>query len=414
MNTRSEARTGFWVLADQVASSGTTFGGSALAAGLLSAGDFGAWSIAFTAYVLLLSALRTWCGDTLMLLLPPATDVRRLVAGALGLALTVGGIAAVVVLAIGSIPTGTTGRALLGLGICLPGLLVQDATRMSLLAQRNGRAAFVNDGTWLLLTTAALMALRLTDTASTFLAMLAWGLPSYVGALLGLYQLRAFPSARLLPVWLRSTRRLSVLIFAEWVVFALSSVLMLQVVLSFMRDVETVGAVRGALVIMGPITVFFAATTTYSLPLMVRAFHSGAPYVSIGVRQSGVNAAAVVLWFIVASLIPRSAGVRLFGATWDSAQDRLVPIAVALLAAGIGAGAITVLRSSDRLANSLRANALQAVVIGGTTLVVALTRSPNATIWAFSTASVLGPVILWSELKRSRSATGFSDTPKDV
>lgn len=402
MSRRSETRTGLWVLGDQVASSGTSFGGSALAAGLLSAGDFGAWSIAFTVYVLLLSGLRTWCGDTLMLLLPVEQHGARLVGGALALAMTVGTATGVGALAIGIVPDGTTGSALRALGACLPGLLLQDATRMSLLAARNARAAFLSDGSWLVLTTVSLMALRLTDTASTTLAMLAWGLPAYVGAVVGLRQLGTMPSLPLLSSWIQRTRRLSVLISAEFVVFALSSLLMLQLVLSSAGDVEAVGSVRGAQVLMGPVLVFLAASTTYSLPLMARAFAVGDPYVTLGARQSSANAVAAAIGFLVASLVPANIGVRVFGATWEGALDQLPAVAMSVAAAGISSGAIGVLRSSGRVSTSLVAHIALAILVGGTTVATALRFSSETVIWAFALSSLLGPAVLWSAAVRGR------------
>jgi hypothetical protein len=406
-----------WVVADQIASSATNFAGSALAAGLLTAGDFGSWSIGFTAYVLVLAATRTWAGDVLLLVVPAERQSDKVYAsGATTLALAVGTVTGVCFLVLGLLPDGSLGAALTALGLVLPTMLVQDAIRYSLLAQGRAREACLNDTIWFGLAVAGLMILRLTDTDSVFLAMLAWGAPTIVCSAVGLLQTGAAPQRANLSIWIHRVRHLSSRISAEYVVFIISSMSFLITVLGVTRDMSSVGAVRGAQVLLGPSTVIFAATTIIVTPQMVRRHREGEPIVRTGIRQSIINAVAIIAFGTAALMTPDAIGVRIFGATWDPAVAKLPIIALAFLGAAASTGALTIMRARGAVGRSLRLHAALAVVVFLATGLGLAAAGSEGAILGYSLAAACGPLLLWSGalgVNSAKSVGGFHRSAKD-
>ena len=393
----------FWVGLDQVASSATNFGGSALAAGLLGARDFGAWAIGYTVLLVALTAVRTWTGDSLMLLAPKTGDPGGLLAkGCATFAGLVGIGAALIVFVSGSLTHDAVQDALWSVAICLPFVLLQDALRYALLALRRARAAFGNDLLWFVLSTSTLMALRRTDTQSVSLAMLAWAGSTLPCVLLGLAQTGVRLELRSAGRWIAESRSIASRILAEYVVFMMSSIVMLTIVVGVTGDIAGVGSIRGAQVLMGPVTILFAASTMYLQPILVRAYTNGDSILGRGVRQSVVNVIGTTTWLLVLFFVPRNVGTRVFGFTWDGSRSYLPLVGLVVFAAASSTGAINVLRSSGRVADSLRAHALIATIVILSTATGAIGWRANGAVYAFAVSSLVGPILLWSTVRRTR------------
>src|ERR1700734_4084226 len=109
-------------------SSLTNFLLSAFVARTLGAREFGAFSLAYVTYGFALNASRGLAVEPLMIRFS-GTNIptwRRATAGCTGTALIVGLATGVCAVVAGLLIGGTTGQAFLGLGLTLPGLLLQD------------------------------------------------------------------------------------------------------------------------------------------------------------------------------------------------------------------------------------------------------------------------------------------------
>ncbi len=403
-----------WVGLDQIASSATSFGCSALAAGLLSAPDFGAWAVAFTIGILALTSVRTWSGDALMIVTPggeSGADAR--VRGAAAFAFGIGILISVALIVGSAVLRGSAQAALTGLAIGLPLILVQDVYRFALLARRQGEAAFANDLLWLVLSTASLIALRRANHDSVMLSMMAWSVMAAPSVVLGAIQTGSLPDARAAVGWVRSIRHLSSRLFAEYAVFMASSLIALTLVIGIIGDIELAGSLRGAQVLMGPLTVLLGATTMYLQPRMVIDHSHGRVVLTHGRSQSLLLLVTTAVWTGVLLLVPDSIGTRVFGFTWFGAEDVLIVVGIVYACSAVSTGAINVLRCTGRVGQSLAAHAVLAVIVGLGTLTGSLAAGSDGAVIGFAVCSVAGPVLLWyaalrTSSSRSRSAVGRS------
>jgi len=395
-----------WVGLDQIVSSATNFGGSALAGGLLVAKDFGAWAIAYTAFIVMLTAVRTWGGDVMMLLAPRAgLDPGDLASGCATFAGLAGIGAGLVVFVIGGLIGGEVRVAMWSVAIFLPALLLQDSLRYTLLAQRRARSAFINDLLWFAVATSCLMVLRRTDTDSISLAMFAWAGGAVPCVILGLSQTGARLQTQAAGRWIKVAKELASRISAEYVVFMMSSIVMLTVIVGMTGDVEGIGSVRGAQVLMGPLVILFATSTMYLQPILVRAHSRGEPIFTRGIRQTALNAIGVAGWFLIVWLVPRNVGTRVFGFTWDGSRTYLPFVGLAIFSSAISTGAINLLRSSSHVTESLRAHVLIAVVVMASTTTGAIGWQADGAVMAFAVSSLFGPIPLWLAARRAIRST---------
>ena len=103
--------------------------------------EFGAFSLAFATYLIVLAASRGLATDALAVRYSGVElgRWRRAVASATGTATVVGLIAGAGCVAVGhAVPTSSTGAALVGLGLTLPGLLLQDSWRFAFFSAGKG------------------------------------------------------------------------------------------------------------------------------------------------------------------------------------------------------------------------------------------------------------------------------------
>ena len=390
-----------WVGLDQIASSALSFGCSALAAGLLTARDFGTWAVAFTIGVIILTAVRTWSGDGLMIVSPAhpgnsAVDAK----GASTFGVCTGVACGLLLLVAAGLLKGSARAALAALAFGLPLVLAQDACRFSLLSQRRARAAFVNDSLWLVLSCAMLLTLRRLNNDSVFLSMASWSVLALPSVAVGFVQTRAGLSLSAALRWVRSIQYLSSRLLAEYVVFMASSLLALTVVIGVFGDIELAGSLRGALVLMGPITVVLAASTIYLQPRMVVDHTVGHTVVGRGRDQSASVVGITAIWVVLLHLVPDSFGTRVFGFTWFGARTQLFEVGLMFCFAGASVGAINVLRCTGRVAMSLRAHLILACVVAIGTSAGAIVDGSFGAVTGFTFSSAAGPVLLWRSALR--------------
>ena len=147
MSDRPSARTGelrnqgTWAIIDQIFSSGTNFIPSLILARLLGPQGYGTFSLAFLAWFLALSVIRSALMQPYTLDASPLeqSEWRELTARASGIVLAAG-IAATLVFAIAGLAVGTStelGRCLGAVAVLAPGLALQEFWRAASFASRD-------------------------------------------------------------------------------------------------------------------------------------------------------------------------------------------------------------------------------------------------------------------------------------
>src|SRR3712207_410814 len=187
-------RRGGWGVADQAFSSLTNFAVGVVVAKLLGPRDFGAFSLAFASYLVVLGASRALSTEPLTIRYSHQLDRwRPATRGATGVAFALGAAAAVICALASALVGGAVGSAYLALAATLPGLLLQDAYRLSFFAGERGRSAFINDVVWASLLLPAFAVLIATQSVTVFTATFVWGATATGAGLFGLLQSRAVP-----------------------------------------------------------------------------------------------------------------------------------------------------------------------------------------------------------------------------
>ncbi len=307
---------------DQGVSSATNFGGSALAAGLLSTTDFGAFAVAVSVLIIAVGLARSSSGRALLIIAPTSNEdeFRSLLAGSVGVALGIG-VASMVLTAIAAwFLDGPVRTALIVTAPLIPLVTTQDAYRYGSLARSRKRAADAtfNDLCWFVGSVVGLVLLRITNTASLELTLLAAIGTALLGVFAGLNTWRLSPNIRAMRSWIRryvgrisSTRR-------RFPRRALSySAVPLVLVTAWNADLDQAGSLRTAQVMMGPLAVVYAASTMYMVPVMVFQHRDHHDVVRLAAKQTVLNVSTATIWLGVVMALPDRLGVRLFSSSWS-------------------------------------------------------------------------------------------------
>ena len=153
---------------------------------------------------------------------------------------------------------GSTGAALLGLGLTLPGLLLQDSWRHAFSAAGKPTTAIANDLVWALALTPALAVLARTGRTNVGWVMLAWGGSATVAAAAGVVQARLVPNVAEAAEWLRRDRDLARAALTERLGAAGPSQLRLYG-LAVVAGMAAVGALYAAELLVGPVVLLVVA-----------------------------------------------------------------------------------------------------------------------------------------------------------
>jgi O-antigen/teichoic acid export membrane protein len=148
-----------WGIADQAVSSITNLAQGIVVARSLGAADFGAFSLAWVTYSVILNLSRGLATDPLTVRYSGPLDdrwrsaARRAASTATALGLVVGALCVLVGLGVGSV----VGSAFVALGLTLPGLLLQDSWRIAFFVAGKGQRALANDVVWGILLVPAIL-----------------------------------------------------------------------------------------------------------------------------------------------------------------------------------------------------------------------------------------------------------------
>ena len=407
IKVRRRVRTGAarrigWGLADQALSSLTNFALGILAARSLGARDFGAFSLAFAVYVIILGTTRALTSEPLVVRYSHTRDLlwRRAVGDATGTALVVAGAGGGVLLAFGILAGPPLGPALIALGITVPGLMVQDTYRISFFAVERGRSAFANDLVWALALGAALIWLFSVGDPTLVDFMLAWGLSATVAAVFGVVQGRVFPQPRRVRSWWTEHRELAPRFAGEFAAGSGATQISVFGIVT-VGSLTAAGILRAGGILMGPLNVLFMGINLVAIPEGVKALRESArELVKRSLMVSMVLSLSALGWGLFLLLLPQRIGDSLLGSVWDQTRTVIFPLAVSMCGLGIVTGATVGLRALAAARRSLRARVVTApLLIVGPVAGVAIAGAPGAA-WGGAITSLAGGVVWWLEFVR--------------
>ncbi len=325
------ARRAGWNIIDQALSSLSNLALSLIVARAVDADAFGAFTLSFTVYSVAILVTRSLASQPMMMRFTAVSrpEFHRAAGQSTGMATAIGLGLGLLVLVCGLVLGGDVGAALLAMAVLLPGLLLQDAWRMVFFADRRPELAALVDAVWMVLQLIAVTALLVGGVGDAVPFVIAWGLSGTLAAVLGAWRSRCAPALRSSGQWLRSHWDLTRFLVLEALLLqgAYQGALLLVGAFGTLTDV---GSLRGAQVILGPVTLLATSAMAFGVPELSRRTGLTARARLLAATGLGaVLSVAGLLWGIVALLLPDDWGVALLGDSWSG-------VSAVLLASVIG------------------------------------------------------------------------------
>jgi O-antigen/teichoic acid export membrane protein len=408
--SRATARRLGWGLADQAVSSITNFVLGLVIARSLSATAFGAFSLAWVTYGVVLNVSRGLATDPLTVRYSGPADARwraamvRAASTATSVGVTVG-----VACVLGGVWIGNAvGPSFVALGIVLPALMLQDSWRFAFFASGQGKRAFLNDSVWAVALVPAMLLAGTIGTAFAF--MLAWGGAAAAAAAFGCLQTRCLPRLHGVVGWLGEHRELGARYAVENLSDSASAQLRLTG-LGMISGLASVAAVRGAQLLQGPFVALRMGISLMAVPEAARVLQRR-PHrlLTFCLLLGGSQAFAGLLWGGALLLLPTSVGTLMLGSLWPAAIALIVPTTVAMALGCVFDGAFVGLRALGVARRSLRAQVTRAVAGVVLGLAGAFVDGAKGMLWGATLASLLGVVVVWGQL-RTAARAHLSDPP---
>lgn len=340
---------------DQLLSSGSNFLGLIAAARLLDKENFGAYAVAAATYTVCLGLCRALSAEALLVRVgTESEDQRDRSSRSVSDAFLLGAAVAPILSLAAVLVDGPTSGALLGLGLTLPLLLLQDTLRYGSFARSRPRLAVASDGTWVALQLLAYGVIAAVGDPGVLVMVLAW---ASTGAIAGLVQLWR-DDVRLTfhrPLsWLRQNLDLGGRYAMDFVCGAgvgqIASYALVGV-----AGVGALGALRGAQTAFGPLTVLTTGVYLAVVPEAKRiADRSPRRLTRLCILVALAMSLASVGMTLVLYLLPDAQGRLILGDSWADARAVLIPVGMASVAGSVFAGASTGLRSLQAARELLR------------------------------------------------------------
>lgn len=393
MNGGSGRRLGVGII-DQFFSGGTNLFVAILAARVLDVDAFGVFGIVMIVYLLAVSSIRALIAEPALVHPPdeyPGGQVGSTMLVSIGLAGAVAAAAAVA-------PAGDLRTGLFALAVVLPGVAVQDTCRYLELADETPEGALWGDAVWAIGLVVGTIAVVATDTLSVASIILAWGLAGSVGGI-GMVVRRRHEGVRLDLRWIRITWYLAWrYLISFFSTFGVAYVAVLG--LGAITSNAVVGAVRGAQVVLSPLTLMLSAGLNVLAVDVARRGLTGPLLRARMLRVSiGATAAAMVVCAI-ALAVPPTIGTLVLGDTWPAARDLLVPASVQMIFLGVWSGAKVGITGIRAASAALRLNLAIAPVVLVAPIVGAVIADGAGFFWMLGATHALIAWCWWRGLIR--------------
>ena len=302
---------------------------------------------------------------------------------------------------------GTTGKAFLGLGLMLPGLMLQDSWRYAFFAVRRGYHALINDVLWAVVEIPVLLVLKATGHVNVFWFVIAWGAGAAAGAVLGAFQAKAVPNLNGALSWLRTHRDLGPRFLVENCGGNGASTLQSYIISAFL-GLESVGYMQAANMLMGPFRILSYGVGMMTIPegaaLMRRAPRKALRFcVALSFGQTLLAAVWTVALLIA---LPLGFGQLMLGGLWEKTYPLVVPTALAVIAGCAGTGAFTGLHAMGAAKRSMRLALANSVIALSVALAGCLLGSILVTLYLIAAAACFGTVLSWWQFRRAMHESG--------
>lgn len=389
-----------WGLADQAVTSLVSFLVGVVVARQLGALEFGAFSLAWVTYGVVLNISRGLATDPLAVRFSGLERPvwRTAVAKSSGMAIVVGlGTGAICAL-VGLLLGGHAGQAFIALGIVLPGLMLQDSWRFAFFASGQGGKAFVSDITWAVGLVPLLY--LASQHASVTRFVLAWGGAGIFAALVSGLQAGILPRPTLARRWLSEHKDLSLRYLTENV--TLSGAYQLRMYgLGAFAGVAAVGTVRGAEMLLGPFFIVLSGIGLVAVPEAARVLRKSVRALPLFcLALGGAQALAALAWgLLLLFALPDKWGHALLGEVWLTASALVLPATLSVASAGFNTGAAAGLRALGIARRSLKAQlCASAFYLVGGVLGGALDGA-RGSAWGAACATFAAAFVWWYTLR---------------
>ncbi|MGW1342883.1 hypothetical protein ACWCOV_17670 [Kribbella sp. NPDC002412] len=390
-----------WGLADQAVTSLVSFVVGIVVARSLGAAEFGAFSLAWVTYGLVVNISRGLATDPLAVRFSgvPHEVWKKAVARSSGMAIAVGLAMGLICVGVGAALGGRPGAAFVALGCVLPGLMLQDSWRFAFFASGQGGKAFLSDITWAV-ALVPLLYLAKHDGPSVTKFVLAWGAAGIFAALVSGLQAGVVPRLFQALHWLHDHRDLGLRYLAENTTISGAYQLKMYGLGAF-AGVAAVGTVRGAEMMLGPFFIVLSGIGLVAVPEAARMLRR-----SLGALRKfclllgSAQALAALAWGLgLVFLLPHAWGHAVLGEVWDSTEPLLVPATLSVMFASFYTGASAGLRALGVARRSLKAQLYASAAylvggVGGGVLGGAL-----GSAWGAAGATFVGAIVWWWSLR---------------
>jgi O-antigen/teichoic acid export membrane protein len=405
-----------WGVADQGASSVTNFAVVFLIAHSVSASQFGAFSLAYVTYGFVLNAERSLAAYPLQVKFS-ASDVstwRRAVAKSTATATIVGVVGGAGVVVAAAFMSGASRAAFLALGLCLPGLMLQDSWRYAFFVAGRGSQAFLNDSIWALALLPGLFFLHATGHEDVFWFVLVWGGSASVGAAVGPLQARVVPKLSSAKAWLLQTRELGTRYVLADLIGSASSQIRADLISSVL-GLAALGYVQASSTVMGPFTIVLVGVGLVTVPEAARLIKRSPRRLPIYcIMVSVCVAGAAFAWGVVLLIsMPRGLGSLMLGHIWRPTYPLVFAQTFVVVAQGLGIGATTGIAALGAAKRNLKIMIITSVVLVACSVSGVLLAGAVGAVIGTAVSAWIGVPIVWWQLRVAirESAPAAADSP---
>ena len=397
-----------WSIVDQALSSLSNLLLSVLVARAVGAEDFGAFTVSFAVYSVIVLLSRALLGQPLGIRYADADErgARAAAGASTGAAAVTGILVAALVCGVALAIGGELGAVLMVMAAFLPGLLVQDVWRLAFFAQGRPQLAALIDGLWSVLLAAGVALLVLGGVHHAAPYVLAWGAAATLAAVVGALRGRAAPQVSGAWAWVRSHWTMTRFLLFEQLLTqgAYQGSLML---IGGVGSLSAVAALRGAQVALGPVAMLSVSAMAFAVPeLARRSWLSAAQRLRIALAAGAVLAVLGILWGVLVLVLPDAVGEQVLGDSWSGVRTVLLASLVGQVASLFTSGATYVVYSRGATAAAFGVNATVAVllvVLGLTGLVL---HGAVGAAWGFAAAYCIVAPLWFRALARLEPAPG--------
>jgi hypothetical protein len=287
------------------------------------------------------------------------------------------------------------------LGISLPGLLLQDAWRYSFFAAGSGIRAFFNDAVYALLLLPMLVALVASGNFSVSLAIALWGGAALLAALVGIGQAKLLPKPLEISAWWRGQADLAPRYLGEFAAVAGESQVVLYGI-AVISSLAAVAAIRGGLLLLGPLNILVFGATMSGVPEAVRLLRFGTSHlIAVCVAISASLVTLTAAWAAALLIVPSSLGASLVGPVWHSARPLIPALAIGTAALGVVIGGAIGLRALEAAPRGLRTRLIVSPIILCCALGGAVFDGALGGAWGLAIGQSVAAIVFWHQFMRA-------------